>query len=100
MNGTQTSYSAKVTVNVPVVLTGASVSFPTTDEDKDGDTFVTVNVMAGPRAVATLGGTFGHFNDNSNAGPFGLAVVEPIRKDALVGAGRAQLIESPNGHRS
>lgn len=94
------SVSQFVTVNVtppPAVLTGGSVSFHVTDDDKDDDTRVSVYIKAGGNTVAQWSGTEGHWNDHSDHGPYGFQVVNQIRKDQLIGPGQAVLIESPNG---
>lgn len=98
------SVSSFVTIYVtpipppPPVLVSASVVFNVTDDDKDGDTRVSVYVKSGGNTVAQWSGTDGHWNDNSTHGPYGFTIVERIRKDQLIGPGQAVLVESPNGH--
>jgi len=99
LDGQVVSAFATVTVRPPPpVLTAASVFFHTTDDDKDDDTTVTVNLVFGGSTVATVSGTFGKFNDNSDSGRIGLNIIERPRKDALIGNSQVQLIESPVGH--
>ena len=94
------SLSESVTINVappPAVLTGGNVFFRTTDDDKDHDTNVAVYVKSGGNSVAQWSGSEGHWDDNSDHGPYNLTVISPILKSELIGAGQAVLIESPNG---
>ncbi len=86
-----------VTVLRPV-LTSANVSFHVTDNDKDADTRVDVYIKAGGNTIAKWGGTDGHWDNNSDHGPFNLEVSEGIKKENLIGPGQAVLVESPRGH--
>jgi len=82
----------------PPVLSGAKVEFYTTDDDKDDDTHVTVSIMCGGSTVANVGGTWGHFDDNSASGWKGFAIVAHPKKTEVLGACIARLVEAPNGH--
>jgi hypothetical protein len=99
LNGARESKYKTVTVlPPPPVLSGAKVYFHTTDNDKDHDTHVSVYVICGGNTIASTGGTWGKFNDNSDAGPFGLTVTEALRKDQIIGSCSARLVEAPKGH--
>jgi len=99
LDGKQTSSFATVSVNPPPpTLIGASVSFRTTDNDKDGDTNVSIYVICGGNTVAAVSGQWGHWDDNSDHGPFTLNVSDHPRKDQVIGACTARVVESPNGH--
>lgn len=99
LDGKTTSTFVKVTVAPPPpVLTAARVHFHTTDDNKDHDTHVTVNVSFGASTVASVGNTWGEFKDNTDSGWKDLTIHEKPRKDALIGGGRVQLIEAPKGH--
>jgi hypothetical protein len=68
------------------VLTRASVTFHTNDDDKDDDTLVEVEVRLSDQrtVVAKLSDYLGHFADNSNAGPFTLLMVKaPVHRSQL-----------------
>ena len=67
------------------LLTRASVIFHTNDEDKDSDTFVDVEVLLSDQrtVVAKLSDYLGHFDDNSNDGPFVLLMVQPVPRSQL-----------------
>jgi len=81
-----------------IVLTGASITFFTHDDDKDNDTFLNVQVVApGGRVCAGLSGTFGLFPDQSTRGPFGLSVQSNVLKDSLPG-GHLTISVQPNGN--
>jgi hypothetical protein len=66
------------------MLTRASVSFHTNDEDKDDDSRVevTVRLMNGT-VVASIADEFGHFDDHSDAGPFDLLITQATTRGAL-----------------
>ncbi len=83
---------------LPPTLVSGNVDFNTTDDDKDDDTRVTVYIKSGGNTYAQWSGTEGHWDNNSHHGPYGLSMTSTIRKDQLIGAGQAVLIESPNGH--
>ena len=84
------------------ILTGASISFHTNDDDKDHDTHVDVSVQAGtPEGgnailAAVINDDFGHFPDHSDAGPFDLVVVEQLTRDQLK-TGNVTINIEPNG---
>lgn len=79
------------------VLTNATIKFHTNNEDKDSDTHVTVTVVDSDNIVAArIDNDFGHFDDNSDNGPFGLIVQNPSSQDRLQ-AGRVMIRIDPNG---
>ncbi|WP_435008796.1 hypothetical protein P12x_000052 [Tundrisphaera lichenicola] len=82
----------------PPTLASARVQFRTTNDNKDDDTHVTVNLLVGSATVASVSGQWGEFPDNTDSGWKDLTLVERPRKDAIIGVGRLQLIEAPNGH--
>jgi len=70
-------------------LQAASVAFRTHDEDKDGDTVVTVRLTTndGNEAdIATLSDYLRGFPNNYQSPPYGLTIVNPILKDQLWGS--------------
>jgi hypothetical protein len=80
------------------VLVGASVSFHTNDEDKDDDTHVTITARQGDGTIAArIDDDFGHFNDHSDNGPFGLKVINQSTKDTLE-EGNVTIRVDPNGN--
>lgn len=61
------------------ILTRASVTFHTNDEDKDFDTRVDVVVnLTGVGTIASISDPFGRFGENSDAGPFTLLMESPV----------------------
>ena len=80
------------------VLTRASVSFHTNDEDKDNDTWVEVSVkLIDGSVVTSLTDQFAHFGDNSDAGPFDLVPVKQATRGELK-TGNVTVSISPNGN--
>jgi hypothetical protein len=80
------------------VLTRASVSFHTNDEDKDGDSQVEVTVrLMDQTVVASIADEFGHFDDHSDAGPFDLLITQAANRGALK-TGSVAVKISPNGN--
>ena len=81
-----------------VRLANAAVSFHTNDEDKDHDTHVTVTVRdVNGLVCAQVDNDWGHFDDQSDAGPFGLKIrnrqaVQPLQSGSLT------IRIDPNGH--
>jgi len=66
------------------LLTRASVSFHTNGEDKDDDTRVEVTVrLMDQTVVASIADEFGHFDDDSDAGPFDLLITQAATRRAL-----------------
>jgi hypothetical protein len=67
------------------ILTRASVTFHTNDEDKDKGTRVSVYVLLndGRTTVAAISDHFGKFDDHSDAGPFTLLMVTPVGRERL-----------------
>jgi hypothetical protein len=79
-------------------LSECQVSFHTNDEDKDDDTHITVTVRQRDGTIAArIDDDFGHFNDHSNNGPFGLLIVNPGDKVDL-GQGNVTVRIDPNGN--
>ncbi|MER6763347.1 MULTISPECIES: hypothetical protein [Amycolatopsis] len=79
-------------------LTGAFVKFHTTDNDKDGDSHVTVFVKERDGTIAArVDNDFGRFPDNSDNGPFGLEIVDPASRDDFAG-GQVIVRMDPKGH--
>jgi hypothetical protein len=79
-------------------LTEAQVSFHTNDEDKDDDTHVTVTIRQRDGTIAArIDDDFGHFNDHSNNGPFGLLILNPAEK-AELNQGNVTVRIDPNGN--
>ncbi|MBL8294560.1 MAG: hypothetical protein JNN08_22135 [Bryobacterales bacterium] len=65
-------------------LVNAAISFHTNDEDKDDDTHVTVRVTDENNVIAAeIDNDFGHFDDNSDSGPFPMVVLNPSTQKAL-----------------
>ncbi len=81
-----------------VTLANCTISFHTNNEDKDADTHVTVTVRDDNNVVAAfISNDFGHFDDNSDAGPFGLEVENPSDIGSL-DRGTVTIRIDPNGH--
>jgi hypothetical protein len=80
------------------LLTRASVSFHTNDEDKDNDTLVEVDVkLIGGALVARIQDDFAHFADNSDAGPFDMILASAAKRGDLK-LGSVTLNIRPNGN--
>jgi hypothetical protein len=81
----------------PPVLTSARVFFRTTDDNKDHNTNVTVNLECDQGTVATVSSTFGgEFRDDTDNGPFDMNTITRQPKNRIAGC-RAHLIEQPRG---
>lgn len=79
-------------------LANSTVRFHTNDEDKDDDTHVTVTINDDNNVVAArISNDFGHFDDHSDAGPFGLEIQNASEKGDLQ-QGAVLLRIDPNGH--
>jgi hypothetical protein len=79
-------------------LANSTVRFHTNDEDKDDDTHVTVTVNDDNNVIAArISNDFGHFDDHSDAGPFGLEIQNASEKGDLQ-RGAVLLRIDPNGH--
>jgi hypothetical protein len=73
------------------------ISFHTNDEDKDGNTQVTVILREPNGAIAArIADDLGHFNDNSTSSDFALTVLDPTDRDTLL-SGTITLRIDPNG---
>lgn len=92
----QTAGKTVTVIQPPPTLSSARVFFRTTDNDKDGDTNIVVNVECTSGTIATVSGTFGRWPDNTDNGPFGMNVLIGQRQNQISGC-RAHLIEQPNG---
>ncbi|HST19346.1 MAG TPA: hypothetical protein VLK36_17025 [Gaiellaceae bacterium] len=80
------------------VLTRASITFQTNDEDKDDDTLLDVTVaLLDGTVVAQTSDVFATFHDNHEDGPFDLELVDPRTRGELKG-GNVTLKISPNGN--
>jgi len=78
-------------------LANAAVSFHTNDEDKDGDTHVTLTVRDVDGLVcAQVDNDFGGFPDHSDEGPFGL-IIRNRQRDDLLQSGTFTIRIDPNG---
>jgi hypothetical protein len=98
LDGKQASSFVTVDVNPqPPTLSAASVSFHVNDDDKDGDTTLTLFIQCGGNTVASNSSTWGHWDDNSDKGPIILNVIDHPRKDQTIGVCNARLNESPKG---
>lgn len=99
LGGQQVNQYVTITVRPPKpTLTGARVKWVTTNDNKDHDTRVTVNINCGGSTIASVSDTWGEFGDNSDSGWKGLNVIDRRRKENILGICQAQLIESPVGH--
>jgi len=79
-------------------LVGATISFHTNDEDKDGNSHVTVTVKDGSKIIcARTDSDFGRFGDNNDNGPFGLDIFNPSTR-AAVQAGTVTIRLDPHGN--
>ena len=79
-------------------LANAKIEFHTNDEDKDYDTHVTVDVTDFDNVLcAHVDNDFGHFDDQSNNGPFELEIINASSKDACQ-RGNVRIRIDPNGH--
>jgi hypothetical protein len=62
----------------------ASISFHTNNEDKDGDTHITVTLVNEHIVIAMrISKDFGHFDDHSDSGPYALTMTNPSSKARL-----------------
>ena len=79
-------------------LRNCNVKFHTNNEDKDSDTHVTVTVRDSSNVIAArVDNDFGHFDDNSDSGPFGVPVRNASSK-AVMQTGNVTIRVDPNGH--
>jgi hypothetical protein len=80
------------------VLTRASITFQTYDEDKDDTTLLDVAVaMIDGTVVAQVSDFFGTLHDNNEDGPYDLELVDPKTRGEMKG-GNVTLKISPNGN--
>jgi hypothetical protein len=100
LNGNPKLVPTTVTViQPPPHLVGARVFFHTTDDNKDHDTNVVVNVICDSGNVASVSSRFGgEFRDNTDNGPFDMTVLAPQPINRVSGVCRAELNEQPNGN--
>jgi hypothetical protein len=77
-------------------LTSANITFHTNDDDKDDDTIVYVSVQKGTTVAADITDRFGHFNNNSDSGPFDLLMKNALTREQLR-TGNVTLAITPNG---
>jgi hypothetical protein len=79
-------------------LIGANITFHTNDDDKNGDTLVSVSVQSSTATVAAqIEDNFQHFADHSDAGPYDLLLVTPLTRDQLK-TGNMTIGIKPNGN--
>jgi hypothetical protein len=79
-------------------LKNCSIKFHTNDEDKDADTHVTVTVRdSGQVIAARIDNDFGHFDDQSDNGPFAV-IIKNQSSRAVLQAGSVTIRIDPNGH--
>jgi hypothetical protein len=80
-------------------LAKATIRFHTTDDDKDGDTVLTINIKdnAGT-VVATASGTFGTFGDNSDSPTITLRLTGAAATMTSMPGGVGALHVDPNGN--
>lgn len=79
-------------------LNSCTIKFHTNDDDKDGDTHVTITVRDANQVIAArVDSDFGHFNDNSDNGPFGVIIKNRSAKSNME-AGNVTVRIDPNGH--
>jgi hypothetical protein len=99
LDGKRETKSLKVIVKPPQpTLVGARVFFHTTNDDKDRDTNLLVNVDCSSGTIATISGDFGNrWPDPSDNGPFDMSVLVPQRKNRIPGCA-ANLTERPVGN--
>jgi len=100
LDGKTVTVPATVTViQPPPHLVGARVFFHTTNDNKDHDTNVVVNVICDSGTVASVSSNFGgEFQDNRDNGPFGMTVLAEQPVNRINGICRAELTEQPNGN--
>jgi hypothetical protein len=99
VDGQKYSKYVAVTVKPPKpVLSSVRVQWHTTDDNKDHDTTVTVNLNCGGGTIASVSGQWGEFGDNSDSGWKNFNIIEARKKEQILGACQVQLIEAPVGH--
>jgi hypothetical protein len=98
LDGKKETKTLKVIVKPPQpILVAARVFFRATDNDKDRDTNLLVNVDCSNGTIATISGDFGNrWPDNTDNGPFDMSVLVPQRKNRIAGC-VANLTERPHG---
>ena len=80
------------------LLTRASITFQTNDEDKDDDTWLDVIVaLIDGHVVARVSDFFGTFHDNHEDGPYDLEFVDPRTRGEMKG-GNVTLNIDPTGN--
>lgn len=87
-------------VDAPV-LQAAAVSFTTGDDDKNGDTLLTVRLTTNDdqeNVIAQLSDTIGTFPNGYAGPPYGLKVINPVSKDQLWGSTRLIIRIDPHGN--
>lgn len=67
------------------MLTGATITFQTNDDDKDDTTKVEVKVRLrdGRTVVAESANEFAKFGNDGEMGPFALLIVNPVTREQL-----------------
>jgi hypothetical protein len=79
------------------ILEAATISFHTNDDDKNGDTNVYVSVQKGTTVAAQITDQFGHFDNNTDAGPYDLLLVNQLTREELK-TGNVTIAITPNGN--
>lgn len=79
------------------LLTRASITFHTNDDDKNNDTTVNVVLAREGETIAYISDVFGKFPDHSDAGPFTLLMKSPLGRDEVRNASVTISIEVPDG---
>jgi hypothetical protein len=78
-------------------LTGATITFNTFNDDKDGDTFVRTTVTGTNGLAAVTSGFYGLFPDQSTHGPFNLTVRSGVTWESLTD-NHVGITITPNGN--
>ncbi|KAK3316870.1 hypothetical protein B0H66DRAFT_626443 [Apodospora peruviana] len=96
-NTTTDLISTKHLLRRDAFLTSASITFHTNDEDKDGNSHLTITVKDSTKSIsAALDSDFARFGDNNDDGPFDLEMFNPSSR-ADVRAGTVTLRLDPHG---
>lgn len=100
---TPPSANSEQLINQPpassTTLENSSISFHTNDEDKDADTHVTVEVRdSNNNVIASMDNNLGHFDDNSDNGPYPLKIYNSVVTKESLQKGFVTIRIDPNGH--
>lgn len=98
LTGNTFKYPLLVLVGLPPAkLKAARVQFHTTDDDKDDDTNISLNIKLAGNTLAKASGNYGKFDDHTDSRWIDLNILDEGLKEELIGAGVIELIETPNG---